>query len=67
MEQKQITLQKLYKIVQSLQQELGQIKQKMEKIEVHDWEGNETFFADENLLGESWGSKEDEEAFAYLQ
>ena len=26
-----------------------------------------TAFADENILAESWCSKEDEEAFAYLQ
>ena len=30
------------------------------------WEGV-TAFADENILAESWCSKEDEEAFAYLQ
>jgi len=30
------------------------------------WEGV-TAFADENILAESWSSKEDEKAFAYLQ
>jgi metal-responsive CopG/Arc/MetJ family transcriptional regulator len=31
-----------------------------------DWE-NARFLADERLLSESWMSKQDEEAFAYLQ
>ena len=32
----------------------------------YDWE-NARFLGDEKLLSESWASKEDEEAFAYLQ
>ncbi|MCR4327147.1 MAG: hypothetical protein NUV46_01030 [Nanoarchaeota archaeon] len=38
----------------------------MEKITAEDWE-NARFLADERLMGESWSSKEDEEAFSYLQ
>ena len=38
----------------------------LQKIEVSDWE-NTKFLGDEKLLAESWLSKEDEEAFAYLQ
>ena len=38
----------------------------MEAIEKEDWE-NARFLGDEKLLSESWLSKEDEKAFAYLQ
>ena len=37
-----------------------------EQLDEDDWE-NARFLADEKLLSESWLSKEDEEAFAYLQ
>ncbi|MEK6830301.1 MAG: hypothetical protein AABY15_09370 [Nanoarchaeota archaeon] len=40
--------------------------EEMEKISINDWEETK-FLADEKLLAESWLSKEDEEAFAYLQ
>ena len=38
----------------------------LEQLDKDDWE-NARFLADEKLLSESWASKEDEEAFAYLQ
>ncbi|MEK6844382.1 MAG: hypothetical protein AABX83_03050 [Nanoarchaeota archaeon] len=38
----------------------------LEELDEDDWE-NARFLADERLLSESWSSKEDEEAFAYLQ
>ena len=38
----------------------------LESIKEQDWE-NPKFLADEGLLAESWLSKEDEKAFAYLQ
>lgn len=40
--------------------------QEFEKLDKDDWE-NARFLGDEALLAESWGSKEDEEAFSYLQ
>ena len=40
--------------------------EELQKIEVSDWD-NSRFLADEKLLSESWSSKEDEEAFSYLQ
>lgn len=40
--------------------------EEMEQISKNDWE-NARFLGDERLLAESWASKEDEEAFAYLQ
>jgi predicted CopG family antitoxin len=40
--------------------------EEMEKISMSDWEETK-FLADEKLLAESWLSKEDEKAFAYLQ
>lgn len=63
MEQRQITLNEIYLAIQSMQQELHQINQ---KLEVSDRENCEVL-ADESLLSESWLSEEDEEAFAYLQ
>ena len=38
----------------------------MEKINKENWR-NVKFLADEKLLSKSWSSKEDEEAFSYLQ
>ena len=38
----------------------------LEQLDGDDWE-NARFLGDEKLLSESWVSKEDEEAFAYLQ
>lgn len=38
----------------------------LEQLDEEDWE-NARFLGDEKLLSESWASKEDEEAFAYLQ
>ena len=38
----------------------------LEQLDKEDWE-NARFLGDEKLLSESWVSKEDEEAFAYLQ
>ena len=38
----------------------------LEHLDKEDWE-NARFLGDEKLLTESWASKEDEEAFAYLQ
>jgi len=40
--------------------------EELQKIEINDWDTLE-FLGDENLLAESWLSKEDEKAFAYLQ
>ena len=40
--------------------------EEMEKISKEPWE-NAKFLGDEKLLAESWVSKEDEKAFAYLQ
>jgi predicted CopG family antitoxin len=45
------------------------VKKRVEEIESldkDDWE-NARFLGDERLLSESWTSKEDEEAFEYLQ
>ncbi len=67
MEQKQITLEKIYVAIQNMQLEIHKINQKIEySKEFTDWE-DANAIADENLLAESWLSKEDEEAFAYLQ
>lgn len=38
----------------------------LDQLDEGDWE-NARFLGDEKLLSESWASKEDEEAFAYLQ
>ena len=38
----------------------------LEQLDKDDWE-NARFLGDEKLLSKSWASKEDEEAFAYLQ
>lgn len=38
----------------------------LEQLDKGDWE-NARFLGDEKLLSESWTSKEDEEAFDYLQ
>jgi len=38
----------------------------LEHLDENDW-GNARFLGDEKLLAESWISKEDEDAFAYLQ
>lgn len=38
----------------------------LEQLDKEDWE-NARFLGDEMLLSESWASKEDEEAFEYLQ
>ena len=38
----------------------------LEQLDEGDWE-NARFLGDEKLLSESWASKEDEKAFAYLQ
>jgi len=59
-ETKNITLERLYVAIKTLQLEIQNIKQKIEKTE-------ELFLADENLLAESWNSEEDDKAFAYLQ
>jgi len=40
--------------------------EELQTIEIDDWNTSK-FLADENLLAESWLSKEDEKAFAYLQ
>ncbi|MDO8460688.1 MAG: hypothetical protein Q7S74_06265 [Nanoarchaeota archaeon] len=44
------------------------IEKRVKQLEIldEDWE-NTPFLGDEKLLAESWSSKEDEEAFAYLQ
>lgn len=47
------------KCVQKRVEELGQLDE-------NDWE-NARFLGDEKLLAESWASKEDENAFEYLQ
>ena len=38
----------------------------IEELDKEDWD-NARFLGDEELLSKSWSSKEDEEAFAYLQ
>ena len=38
----------------------------LEHLDENDWD-NARFLGDEKLLAESWISKEDEDAFAYLQ
>ena len=38
----------------------------LEHLDENDWD-NARFLGDEKLLSESWASKEDEDAFAYLQ
>ena len=38
----------------------------LEQLDYEDWE-HARFLGDEKLLSESWASKEDQEAFAYLQ
>ena len=38
----------------------------LEQLDKEDWE-NARFLGDEELLSESWASKEDETSFAYLQ
>ena len=38
----------------------------LEQLDGEDWD-NARFLGDEKLLSESWASKEDEKAFAYLQ
>ncbi len=38
----------------------------LEELDKEDWE-NARFLGDEKLLSESWASKEDEQAFSYLQ
>lgn len=40
--------------------------EELEQLDKDGWE-NAKFLGDEKLLAESWESKEDEEAFAYLQ
>jgi len=40
--------------------------EELEQLDKEDWE-NARFLGDEKLLSESWASKEDEKAFAYLQ
>ena len=40
--------------------------EELERLDKDDWE-NARFLGDEKLLSESWTSKEDEKAFAYLQ
>jgi len=40
--------------------------EEFERLEKDDWE-NARFLGDEKLLSESWISKEDEDAFSYLQ
>ena len=40
--------------------------EELQKIEIDGWDTLE-FLGDENLLAESWLSKEDEKAFEYLQ
>ncbi|MBI2451808.1 hypothetical protein HYV50_01880 [Candidatus Pacearchaeota archaeon] len=68
MEQKQITLEQIYYSIQKMQQEIQRISQKIEKkLEFEEWEEDLNAIADTDLLAESWLSKEDEEAFAYLQ
>lgn len=43
------------------------IEKRINELEkINDW-NNPKFLADEGLLAESWLSKEDEEAFSYLQ
>ncbi len=68
MEQKQITLERIYELMKNMQQELHEIREEFDKEEreISHWEGIKVL-ADERLLAESWLSKEDEEAFAYLQ
>lgn len=38
----------------------------IEELDKEDWD-NARFLGDEKLLSESWASKEDDKAFAYLQ
>jgi predicted CopG family antitoxin len=40
--------------------------EELEQLDKNTWE-NAKFLGDEKLLAESWSSKEDEKAFAYLQ
>lgn len=40
--------------------------EELEQLDKEDWE-NARFLGDEKLLSECWASKEDEEAFKYLQ
>ena len=40
--------------------------EQLEQTRIDDWE-DRSYLADEKLLSESWLSKEDEKAFAYLQ
>ena len=40
--------------------------EELKKIEIEDWDNLE-LLGDEKLLAECWNSKEDEEAFEYLQ
>jgi len=63
-----VTLETIYKAVQNIQQELHEIKEKIEdkEIEIPDWTGNEKVFADEDLLAEAWLSPEDMEAWKDL-
>ena len=63
-----VTLETIYKAVQNIQQELHEIKEKIEdkEIEIPDWTGNEKVFADEDLLAEAWLSPEDIEAWKDL-
>jgi hypothetical protein len=63
METKTIEPEKIYIALQKIQQELAQIKERLNE----ENNSEEVFLADENLLAESWLSDEDEKAFAYLQ
>lgn len=66
MEQKKITLEEIYHAIKNLQREVSLIRGNAEENKITNWE-DVKFLADEKSLGETWLSKEDEEAFAYLQ
>lgn len=68
MEQKQVDLNEIYKIIKKMQSELIEIKERLNKqhLDIDDWVDIK-FLADEKSLSGGWLSKEDEEAFAYLQ
>lgn len=66
MEHKQVTLENLYEIMQNIQQELHEIKGKIEDKElIWDWDDVE-IFADEKVLSEDWLSPEEDEAWKDL-
>ncbi len=67
MEQKQVNLNEVYELIKKIQIDLIEIKKKLDKQNIiYDWD-DVKILADEKVLAEGWSSKEDDEAFAYLQ